>query len=71
MIQSSVGATYGHKVKNQGNIGLQAWHCAKQFGLNINYPVNNGTNSDVLSDAFIDSVLEKINEELKILDNKK
>ncbi|MCD2332850.1 outer surface protein ErpG [Borreliella americana] len=69
-IESSVGVTHGNKVQNQGKIGLQAWNCAKELGLSSNLTYSNN-NSDILSNQFVESILQKIKEELKMLDNKK
>ncbi|WP_418905431.1 ErpL protein (plasmid) [Borreliella turdi] len=67
------GVTTGDQSKNQGMVGVQAWKCAKELGLNVSYSSNTGTDTDTdkLSKKVVDDALSKIEEELKKLENKK
>ncbi|ACN52723.1 hypothetical protein [Borreliella valaisiana] len=70
-VDTTTGVTYGNQTQNQGRVGVQAWNCAKELGLNVSYSSNTGTDTNKLSKKVVDDALSKIEEELKKLENKK
>ncbi|WP_210381110.1 ErpL protein [Borreliella valaisiana] len=70
-VDTTTGVTYGNQTQNQGRVGVQAWNCAKELGLNVSYSSNTGTDTNKLAKKVVDDALSKIEEELKKLKNKK
>ncbi|WP_215535904.1 hypothetical protein [Borreliella bavariensis] len=70
-VGAAIGVTDGARVKNQGGVGLQAWHCANKLGLNESYPGGTGADSNELATKVIDGALKKIEKELKGSEEKK
>ncbi|WP_210376708.1 MULTISPECIES: ErpL protein [Borreliella] len=70
-VDTTTGVTYGNQTQNQGRVGVQAWNCAKELGLNVSYSSNTGTDTNKLAKKVVDDALNKIEEELKKLENKK
>ncbi|WP_420025115.1 ErpL protein (plasmid) [Borreliella yangtzensis] len=67
-VESAGGETYGHTNQNQGRVGAQAFKEAKDLGLNVNSSCDSDTGD--MSKGIIEDALQKIEEELKEIDNK-
>ncbi|MBB6043650.1 ErpL protein (plasmid) [Borreliella yangtzensis] len=66
-VESATGVTQGHQVQRQGGVGLQAFNCAKEYGLTVSF--SNDTDTSNMSSGVIESALKKIEEEEKELKN--
>ncbi|WP_419250455.1 hypothetical protein [Borreliella afzelii] len=66
-VENVIGQTYGHTNQNQGGFGQQAWQKANQLGLNGSYPTDDDTGN--IAKNVINGALQKIEKELKEIDN--
>ncbi|WP_373589016.1 ErpL protein [Borreliella afzelii] len=62
-VKSATGETAGQRAGNQRGGGIQAWQCAKEFGLSVSYS-NSADTSNMLNE-IITNALKQIEEELK------
>ncbi|MGF7102298.1 ErpL protein [Borreliella kurtenbachii] len=70
-VEGADGKSEGDKSKNQGNIGGVAWQLANKLGFKGVTSVGNSSNTSDMTKKTIENTLQKIDEELKELENKK
>ncbi|WP_215537752.1 hypothetical protein [Borreliella bavariensis] len=69
-VESATGQSEGQRAGNQGRVGAQAWSEASKLGL-LDSSNSGGDNTSDMSNKVIESALQKINEELKEIEEEK
>ncbi|WP_418457486.1 hypothetical protein [Borreliella andersonii] len=70
-VEGAGGKSEGDRSKNQGNIGVTAWRLAIKLGFKGVTSGGNSSDTSDITEKIIENALQKIDEELKKLKNKK